>query len=68
MLHVAEGGEVDGFGGAGDVPRAVYEHAVICEYAHAQLVRLSARQAAAGVPADTASAPPGLTWVSSDHA
>ena len=23
-----------------DVPRAVYEHAVICEYAHAQLFRL----------------------------
>ncbi|GIG66181.1 DUF6999 family protein [Phytomonospora endophytica] len=26
-----------------DVPAAVYRHAVICEYAHAQLVRLAAR-------------------------
>ncbi len=27
-----------------DVPRAVYEHAVICEYAHAHLLRLGAAQ------------------------
>jgi hypothetical protein len=27
-----------------DVPRAVYEHAVICEYAHAHLKRLAAEQ------------------------
>ncbi|MCD0442923.1 hypothetical protein LO763_04695 [Glycomyces sp. A-F 0318] len=26
-----------------DVPRAVYRHAVVCEYAHAQLCRLAAR-------------------------
>lgn len=31
-----------------DVPRAVYEHAVICEYAHAWLIRLR-EQASAGV-------------------
>jgi len=27
-----------------DVPHAVYRHAVVCEYAHAHLVRLAARQ------------------------
>jgi hypothetical protein len=30
-----------------DVPRAVYRHAVVCEYAHAHLRRLAARTAAA---------------------
>lgn len=34
-----------------DVPRAVYEHAVICEYAHAHLARLGRRQAAEHSPA-----------------
>ena len=31
-----------------DVPRAVYEHAVVCEYAHAHLVRLSTSTSASG--------------------
>ncbi len=31
-----------------DVPRAVYEHAVVCEYAHAQLLRLAATGAGVG--------------------
>jgi uncharacterized protein DUF6999 len=34
-----------------DVPQRVYEHAALCEYAHAQLVRLGSRQAVLdGVP------------------
>ncbi|MDI1462455.1 hypothetical protein QEZ54_15900 [Catellatospora sp. KI3] len=33
-----------------DVPRAVYEHAVICEYAHEHLVRLRDRQAGGELP------------------
>ena len=34
---------------AGDVPRAVYAHAVLCEHAHARLHKLRDRQDAAGV-------------------
>jgi hypothetical protein len=34
-----------------DVPRAVYEHALICEYAHATLVAMAERAGRVGVPA-----------------
>ncbi|SDD06567.1 DUF6999 family protein [Glycomyces harbinensis] len=37
-----------------DVPRAVYRHAVVCEYAHAHLRRLAAEAAAAGAAAGEA--------------
>ncbi|MBB5873755.1 hypothetical protein F4553_007189 [Allocatelliglobosispora scoriae] len=39
-----------------DVPRAVYEHAVICEYAHAYLLRLRAQHRSRPLPATVSTA------------